>query len=217
MIYCIAGPPRIGKSTLACRLAARLESACLPIDTIRIALESTTSPTERAGRFPVWATRAAYRERADQLWIDHSADELIDAYRTEAASCWPAVQAIARFFHHRHETVVLEGCQLWPGLVGRLEAELGEGSLTLATLTWTKQGATDSLRQQSAPASWLTGNDPTEATLDTAASFLVALGSQLAGEAEQADWPVFTVDTDQAAVLTDALSTLARQAPDLLH
>ncbi len=209
MIYCIAGPPRVGKSTLGRRVAAKLGLACLPTDTIRVALETAVTESDRANRFPVSRYRRAVAERGATSLTTIPVAELVAAYHTEAMSCWPALAAILTFTANRHESLVVEGCQLWPSPLAAFETVRKTQKLRVVVLTRTDRAATEqAMVERQLEPGWLVDDDRSPLLVNRYAELITMLGAEFAAEAEAADWPVISVDGDFDPALADAEATL---------
>lgn len=229
MIYCISGPPRVGKSTVGRRVAAHLELPCVPTDIIRLALEKATvgegtaSPQEHSGselgnytpgvktqnRFPVSTYRSLVAKHGAEALLDIPIERLIQAYLDEATACWPAIERIIRFYANRQESILLEGCQLRPAQLAELEPTLGDDQLRVVTLVRINQAATDqAIFNGHLNPGWMVDAERTPALVGHYTEFITQLSTRFATEAETGDWPTVSVDDRFDQALIDGETTL---------
>ncbi|MBN1646713.1 MAG: hypothetical protein JW874_01655 [Spirochaetales bacterium] len=104
-VICIGGPPMIGKSTAAVKLAARLEYACVSTDDLGEAVRALIKTRELN---PFAGTD--YRK----YYISASIGELIDDTRVQHRKTWPAIKAVIKAHASWGRPLVLEGWNLYP-------------------------------------------------------------------------------------------------------
>jgi 2-phosphoglycerate kinase len=113
-VICIGGPPMIGKSTAAVKLASSLGYACISTDDLGEALRAKIKTRELnpiAGQ--------DYRE----YYLSSSIDRLIDDTRVQHRENWPAIRAVIKARSEWGHPLVLEGWNLYPHHIQALEYE----------------------------------------------------------------------------------------------
>jgi hypothetical protein len=109
VIYLIGGPPRCGKTTLACRLAQRTGASCVSLDAIQSVVYHYLSDTERVVTHPLFPEATI-----EARYAAHTADEIIANYQMRARSIWPAIHVLIHFALAADQNVILEGYHLEP-------------------------------------------------------------------------------------------------------
>lgn len=117
--YFIGGPGRIGKTTLAYRLADAIRGHVTSTDAIVSALRASTSDM----RGDLFAMRET-DHLPEEDWIDFftkSTDEAIARQHTESRAAWPAILAFCQLFNEDNAKHIVEGVAITPDLVAAME------------------------------------------------------------------------------------------------
>jgi 2-phosphoglycerate kinase len=113
-VILIGGAPMSGKTTLARKLAAQLEYACLSTDDLGEAIRAITSKGVRPELHPM--AGCDYRE----YYIRHTVETLINHVEQQHLASWPAVEAVIRAHAGWAHPIVIEGWNLHPPWIERL-------------------------------------------------------------------------------------------------
>lgn len=107
-VVLIGGPPFVGKSAAARRIAARYGYGCIPTDDIGKAVGTITTVQTHPGLHTLDVT--GYQE----YFSVKSVDALIDHARLSREIIWPALEKIVRTHSTWGDPLVMEGYALWP-------------------------------------------------------------------------------------------------------
>ena len=103
-----------GKTSLARKLAGKLEYCCLSTDDAAHAIRAVTTPKTHPG-FHVMAGQD-YRE----YYINHSLDDLISDAQYQHQTTWPAIEELIRVHTTWSAPAIIEGWALQPEQVAEL-------------------------------------------------------------------------------------------------
>jgi 2-phosphoglycerate kinase len=113
-VILVGGAPMSGKTSLARKLAAKLEYSCCSTDDLAQAVRDVTNPTTHPG-FHVMGDED-YRE----YYINRSLEQLILDAQYQHQSTWPAIEAVIRNHAAWGTPVIIEGWGLLPEPVAKL-------------------------------------------------------------------------------------------------
>ena len=125
-VILIGGPPMIGKTTTARRLAARLDYGLMSTDDVGQSIQAVTTPDSH----PELHTMSGidYRE----YYVSRSTERLIQDAEGQHQATWPAVEAVVRSHADWAGPIVIEGWTLMPEAVASLNLR-GVASLWMVT------------------------------------------------------------------------------------
>ena len=104
----------IGKTTVARRLAARLDYGLMSTDDVGLSVRAVTTPDTHADLHPM--SGIDYRE----YYVSHSAERLIQDAENQHQAMWPSVEAVIRSHANWAGPIVIEGWALMPEAVAGL-------------------------------------------------------------------------------------------------
>jgi 2-phosphoglycerate kinase len=113
-VILIGGPPMIGKTTLARRLAARLDYGMMSTDDVGQSIRAVTTPDSHPGLHSM--SGMDYRE----YYISRSTERLIQDAESQHQAMWPALEAIIKSHTDWAGPIVVEGWALMPEAVAEL-------------------------------------------------------------------------------------------------
>ena len=113
-VILIGGAPTSGKTSLARKLAGKLEYCCLSTDDAVQAVRAVTTPETHPG-FHVMAGQD-YRE----YYINHSLGNLISDAQHQHQTTWPAIEELIRVHAMWSAPAIIEGWGLQPEQVAEL-------------------------------------------------------------------------------------------------
>lgn len=114
-VILIGGAPLSGKTSLARKLAGKLEYCCISTDDAVQAVRAVTTPETHPG-FHVMAGQD-YRE----YYLNRSLDDLISDAQQQHQTTWPAIEELIRVHAMWSAPAIIEGWGLQPEQVARLD------------------------------------------------------------------------------------------------
>lgn len=117
--YFIAGPPRVGKSLLAYRVAERISGHVVSTDAIRSAAKKASD--QRTGDlFKI----NRYNELSDTAWLqlhEQNPEQVVQDQNAESRAFWNSVVSFCNTFAEDNVPHIVEGVALLPELVARMD------------------------------------------------------------------------------------------------
>jgi 2-phosphoglycerate kinase len=126
-VILVGGAPMSGKTSLAVKLAAKLEYTCCSTDDLAQAVRGVTNPTTHPG-FYVMGDED-YRE----YYINRSLEQLILDTQYQHQSTWPAIEAVIRNHATWGTPIIIEGWGLLPEPLAKLNLPAVQSLFLLAT------------------------------------------------------------------------------------
>lgn len=155
MIYLIGGAPRVGKSTLAKKIADSTKSHLVSTDTLCRRMIENLSAEEKRLLFPV----PSFSGTASENTL--TPEERILLQGISAKSVEPELEKIIAQALSKNESLVLEGIHLFPNYVHQLLLKRGP---TKFTTLFIGQTATDlvveGIVKNTSPNNWLRESNP---------------------------------------------------------
>ncbi len=209
MIYLIGGPPRCGKTTIARKLAARLHIPWVPADYLGSVAYHFIAEAEYPRKFPLSYRRSLDRSN-DWLYSEHTAEEIVEFYRTQARTVWPAIEIFIAYAAHDGQDFVVEGYQIQPGLVSGLkESDFFEQVKAAFVYKSDEPGTIADFQHRTAERDWLLDNTSEEKTFVRVARMIGLYGSYIESEAAAHGWPAYSMDGDFAKQADRVVELLA--------
>lgn len=117
-VIIIGGPPMVGKSTVARKIASRLEYGCISTDDIGLAIKNVTTADTHPRSHSM--DGVDYREYYQRCTVD----ELLADGMGMHDEMWPGIEVSIRTHADWSFPVVYEGWAMWPPSVAQLVSEL---------------------------------------------------------------------------------------------
>lgn len=196
MIYLIGGAPRVGKSTLAKKIANRTQSHLVSTDTLCRRMIENLSAEEKRLLFPV----PSFSGTASENTL--TPEERILLQGISAKSVEPELETIITQALSKNESLVLEGIHLFPNYVHQLLLKYGPAKFTALFIG---QTATDlvveGIVKNTSPDNWLRESNPD--VIRQVAEFVAAFSAHtqeqatLHGLTYQERTPIFESDLER--------------------
>ncbi|MDO8649882.1 MAG: hypothetical protein Q7K33_01040 [Candidatus Berkelbacteria bacterium] len=120
MIYLIGGPPRCGKTILAKRLSNKVGVSWISADTLESIAKQYVPEVDQARLYPKNVLRNKTARSNDQMYLQFTTSEILDAYITQSKSTWKAVATLVECMVKDDEDLIIEGHQIHPELIDEL-------------------------------------------------------------------------------------------------
>ena len=209
MIYLIGGPPRSGKSTLAKLLSKKLKISWISTDTLESVVSVYTSRTDYPKRFPKNILRERTKQSNDMMYERFSAKEIVEAYRKQAKACWRAVETVIECEIKEGNDFILEGAQLHPEFVFRLQSKFGKEQMKVMFLTKTDpELIVDGAKKNLAKSDWFLQKTENEHTHAKVASMIALYGQWFVRQANKYNMPIMNTQVNFEKQLKKALKQL---------
>ncbi len=120
--YFIGGPPRVGKSLLAYKLATQIGGHVVSTDSIRNAAKKACSDKE-SDLFIINKTENISKEE----WLDrhlNRPEEVVEFQNRESKAVWPSVVSFCSSFAEDQAIHIVEGVALLPLLVAQVQPKV---------------------------------------------------------------------------------------------
>lgn len=117
--YFIAGPPRVGKSLLAYRVAKRISGHVVSTDAIRSAAKKACA-TRSGDLFKI----NSYNQLTDTDWLqlhEQSPEQVVQDQNAESRAFWKSIVSFCNTFAEDNVNHIVEGVALLPELVASME------------------------------------------------------------------------------------------------
>jgi 2-phosphoglycerate kinase len=204
MLYLIGGPPRCGKTTIAKRLAASLGCSRVPADYLSTAFTNYVPVGDLPTRYPAWNTATI-----DERYQRYVATEIIENYRTKAATTWPGLRDFLSYALYDQHTMVVEGYQIEPAMVHELQTAHPQFAIrVLFLIKEDRQQLAADLHRSTDPEDWVLRSASLPETFERVAT-MVGTYSQLYREAaKHYNYPVCVMDGPYEARLVAAMNLL---------
>ena len=191
MIYLIGGPPKCGKTTLAKQISKTAGIPWVSTDTLQNVIKPYIPEQNHPAKFPLSSLRY---ESNDEKYAKHSADELIVAYRHQAKTLHPAIEAFVASEIIEGNDYIVEGFHLEPELISKLVAEFPEKVRGVLVIKKDPTAFVENIHSSTTPNDWIIKKTKDEATFPKIAAVITAYSAQLENAAKQHDLKVFCVD-----------------------
>lgn len=197
MIYLIGGPPRCGKSTLAKRLSQKLRTSWISTDTLESIVSVHASSSDYPKRFPKNILRQRTHQSNDEMYSRYTSKEIMLAYIKQAKACWKAVETLIECELKEENDFIVEGAQLQPELILRLQSKFGKENFKVIFLI--KTDATlivDGARKNIAKSDWFLQKTKNADTHTRIASMIALYGQWFKKQTDKFNMPVVNTQID---------------------
>lgn len=206
MIYLIGGAPRCGKTNLAYKLAEKVHYPLLITDTLQKAMRPYIPVEEHATLLPFHHFEEASHYNNDSMYSQHDADELVQAYITQAETYWRGFEKLIRHCLDSEQPYIIEGHVLHPAFISQLRVTNG----SLKSIFLYKESVSEiatAMQQFPSPHDWVIERTHTPETYMKIATVIQRYGLYLKNEAKKYGFPSYTMD-DFETSLALALDSL---------
>ncbi len=194
MIYLIGGPPRSGKTTLAKRLAARLRIGWVSADLLEGVVREYLPMSKRGLSFPKNALRAKTDGTNDDMYTRFSTMKIVRAYEAQGKTCAKAIESfVAALVFEGHDFVV-EGYQISPRLVKKLEVEFPEAIHSCFLIKKDVPMLVSGFAKNKATNDWVVYKTRNPEIYWKIAEMLAVFGARVEKEAKECGLPVSLMD-----------------------
>jgi 2-phosphoglycerate kinase len=209
MLYLIGGPPRCGKTTLSKALAIKLEIPYFSIDHIASVIPPYIPAERQAECFPLKALRQHFNTN-NQFFERYSSQEIVDAYRKQAMTCWPGIKNFIQYAVEDEHDLILEGWQLLPHLLEDIPSTTRPDKVQVNYLYKTDvEEICSGLKANQGGNDWVLRHTKEETTFTRIATMISRFGMQTREEAAKAGFEAINMDlcfSENIAATRDVLA-----------
>lgn len=210
MIYLIGGSPRCGKSIISKRLAKKLDCPTFACDYLRPIVIAYTPKEELNQKFPFIKMYDDIGHSNDVFFENNSAEEMLAADLVEAKTLWLGIREFVKQKAVLDRDVVIEGVQLLPELVAKLQGEKYFKNIRVAYLIKEDEQQILEGFTRNTQNDWLIKDSNTEKTLPLAARMVQVYSNYFKNEAEKYGFEVFNTEDDFNLALDGAIDYLIK-------
>lgn len=197
MIYLIGGPPRCGKSTLAKMLSQKLRISWISTDTLESIVSVYASSSNYPKRFPKNILRRRTHQSNDEMYSKYTSKEIMLAYIKQAKACWKAVETLIECELKDGNDFIVEGAQLQPELVFKLQSKFGKENFKVIFLIKTDSALiVDGARKNIAKSDWFLQKTKNPETHIRIASMIALYGQWFKKQTEKFNMLVVNTQVD---------------------
>ncbi|MBU1074772.1 hypothetical protein KJ705_01705 [Patescibacteria group bacterium] len=135
MIYLIGGAPRSGKTLLAKSISKSLGIPWISADTIESVVVLHTAKKDIGKLFPKRVMRRKTKQSNDIMYAQYSVAQIVNAYIRQSKSIWKAIDMIINCEMCNGREYIIEGHQIHPAFVARLQKKYSKKSIASVFLT----------------------------------------------------------------------------------
>ena len=195
MIYLIGGPPRCGKTVIAKDLAGTTGFSWCPTDYLGSVVSQYIAEDEYPARFPLGHLRRVQERSNDRLYSQHTANEIIGLYQTQAQTVWAGLRAFLEYAAVTKQDFVLDGYQIQPRLIHSLSRHELYADIRAVFIYRTDERAIlEGFQHGGSPDDWVARNTEDEKTLPKVARMVIEYGKHFHSEAEKYSFRSFDMD-----------------------
>jgi len=195
MIYLIGGSPRCGKTKVAKALAQKTHIPWFPADYLGSVVFQYIPKDERDVKFPLSAIRDINPSN-DFRYSNYTPEQIVDFYYTQAESVWTGLEAFIKYAVHDEQNFILEGYQITPELLARLDENVQKSVKAIFLYKDDKKDIEVGIKKNVGSGDWLIKNTKEERTFSKVAEMISMFGVRTVDESKKYNYPCFNMDGD---------------------
>jgi len=207
MIYLIGGSPRCGKTKVAKALAQKTHIPWFPADYLGSVVFQYVPKDERDAKFPLSAIRDINPSN-DFRYSNYTPEQIVNFYHTQAEAIWSGLEAFIKYATHDEQDFILEGYQITPGLLMRLDEDTKKSIRAVFLYKKDMEDIESGIKKNVDPGDWLIKNTREESTFAKVAEMISVFGVRTLKEAEKCNMPVFNMDGNFDNKVNEVVSSL---------
>jgi 2-phosphoglycerate kinase len=195
MFYLIGGPPRCGKTTLSKKLAKELKLPWLSADSVEGMVWASTNKFDLKEKFPKGMMRKKTGNSNDLMYSTYTPAEIMKAYKEQAKTSWPAIDAMVEAELKAGHDYIIEGHQIHPKFAAQLLKKYGKKNITVVFIV--KENVEDIIsgaKKNVANYDWFIQKTKKESTYHKIAEMISLYSKFILKEATKYKLPVFRMD-----------------------
>ncbi len=208
MIYLIGGTPRSGKSIVAKKLSEVLRIPWVSGDSLEGIPKKYTAKNMYAKKFPKHVMRIKTHQSNELMYSRYSASNIVEAYTTQAASVWEAIELFIDSLIVEKQDFIIEGYQIPVAAAAKLQKRYPNDVSIIFLIKTDPEKIIEGTLKHNNPDDWFVKKSQSPLVYPKIAAMLSRYGKKIEHDAKKFNLPLVNTDTNFAAKIKKAVTLI---------